>query len=395
MNSKTIQERFRAALKAFRFGGWGGGAIYPWWGSLLPGAHFDYMLEAGDLWKNSAVAACVQFVGRSFPEAPLIVCTRQNGREEVVDGHPLAKLVENPNTDYSGTLLWMATILSWMVAGNAYWIKVRGAGGMGRVLGVYYIPHFQISPEWPQDGTEFVTHYLYQVDGRNIRIPREDIVHFRHGLDPNNYRLGLSPLASVFREVVTDNEASTYAASILRNMGVPGVVISPKDDNTVMLDGDADAIKRKFVARFSGDERGKPLVMSVPLNIQFPGFTPRDLMLDTVRDVPEERICAVLGIPPSVVGLGAGLEKMTYNNLMESRRIAYENCVIPMQRLLAAELNSQLIPDFSESEGEYARFDTRRASELQDDVGDLYARVGTAFEQGLITRDEARAMIGI
>jgi HK97 family phage portal protein len=237
---------------------------------------------------------------------------------------------------------------------------------------------------------------LYAVDGRHVKLAREDVVHFRNGLDPANYRIGLSPLASVLREVVTDNEASTYAASILRNMGVPGIVITPKNDDAILLDGDAEAIKRKFVARFSGDERGKPLVMSVPLDLHFPGFSPADLMVDKVRDIPEERICAVLGIPPCVVGLGAGLENLTYNNLEQSRRIAYENNIIPTQRIIAAELSAQLLPDFEDSRGDlYVRFDTRQVHCLQDDVGDLYTRVGTAFEQGLITRDEARAMIGV
>jgi HK97 family phage portal protein len=400
MVQATLGERIKAAVKAFQFGGWdssgGIGSGYPWWGALLPGAKLDYQSEVGELWKNSAVAACVGFIARTFPEAPIQICRHGGLDGDNVDGHPLASLLEAPNGDYSGPLLWMATLLSWTVSGNAYWVKLRGGGGAGRVMGLYYVPHFQIAPQWPTDGSEYISHYLYQVDGRQVRLPREDVVHFRNGLDPSNYRLGLSPLASVLREVVTDNEASTYAASILRNMGVPGIVITPKNDDAVLLDGDAEAIKRKFMARFTGDERGKPLVMSVPLDLHFPGFSPSDLMLDKVRDIPEERICAVLGIPPSVVGLGAGLDNLTYNNLEQARRIAYENNIIPTQRLFAAELTSQLLPDFeSDSDELYVRFDNRQVHCLQDDLGDLYTRVGTAFEQGLITRDEARAMIGV
>ena len=51
-------------------------------------------------------------------------------------------------------------------------------------------------------------------------------MHFRFGLDPENDRKGRSPLAGVLREVFTDDEAANYTASLLRNMGVPGIIVS-------------------------------------------------------------------------------------------------------------------------------------------------------------------------
>ena len=47
------------------------------------------------------------------------------------------------------------------------------------------------------------------------------------GIDPNNTRKGLSPLASLYREIFTDDEAANMTASLMRNIGVPGVVLSP------------------------------------------------------------------------------------------------------------------------------------------------------------------------
>ena len=78
-----------------------------------------------------------------------------------------------------------------------------------------------------------ITHWEYQPGaGKVQRLELEDVIHFRHGIDPNNTRLGLSPLHSVIREIFIDLEASNFSASMLRNLGIPGLAISPKNDQT-------------------------------------------------------------------------------------------------------------------------------------------------------------------
>src|SRR5690606_31997656 len=96
--------------------------------------------------------------------------------------------------------------------GNAYWVKVKNeAGG---VLELWYVPHWLIEPKATRDSTgqTFITHYEYRVDGQVLAVERDEIVHFRYGLDPHNPRKGMSPLASVLREVFTDDEAANFSA---------------------------------------------------------------------------------------------------------------------------------------------------------------------------------------
>ena len=35
----------------------------------------------------------------------------------------------------------------------------------GRVVELWYVPHWTIKPEWPQDGSVFISHYLYSPGG--------------------------------------------------------------------------------------------------------------------------------------------------------------------------------------------------------------------------------------
>ena len=86
-------------------------------------------------------------------------------------------------------------------------------------------------------------------------IDPADVVHFRHGINPHDLRKGLSPIHGVLREIFMDLEASNFVASLLRNMGVPGVVISPKSGATARSD-DVEATKTWFQEQFGGDRRG-------------------------------------------------------------------------------------------------------------------------------------------
>jgi hypothetical protein len=125
-------------------------------------------------------------------------------------------------------------------------------------------------------------------------------------MNPKNMRKGLSSLDGVIREIFMDLESSNFVASLLRNMGVPGVVISPKG-GAMPAPEDVEATKTWFQEAFGGDRRGGPLVMGAPTDVTPYGFNPQQMNMSEARDVAEERVCACIGIPAAVVGFGAGL----------------------------------------------------------------------------------------
>lgn len=284
-----------------------------WW--RLPGSRYDYVSAVGDGTRSSTVMAPLLWIGRNFPEAPPMLWERQGNEEEARPDHPLPRLLERPNGFYEGPVFWSATVLDYFVSGNAYWLKLRDVGG--RPAELWWVPSFLMTPKG--DERTFITHYEYRVDGQMVEIQPEEVVHFRHGIDPENPRLGRSPLASVLREVFTDDEAATYTAALLRNGGVPGVVISPDYDEPIAAE-DADATKEYINTQFTGDRRGAPLVMSGRTKVEQFGFSPDQLNLKDLRRVPEERVTAVLGVPAMVAGLGAGLDRSTFTNMGEARQ---------------------------------------------------------------------------
>jgi HK97 family phage portal protein len=330
--------------------------------------------SVGDGTRTSVVMAPLQWICRTFPEAPLVVDKQVGEDWEVQKRHPLSQLIERPNKFFSGDQIWWATVLSLITSGNGYWIKLTNR--IGEPLELWWAPSWTMEPKWPIDGSEFISHYSYTTGvGEPQILQIEDVVHFRWGIDPENIRKGLSPLASVIREVFSDVEASAFAAALLKNMGVPGLMVSP-DGDAVVSDDDLIASKEALEEHFTGMNRGRPFVAGAPTKVQQFGFSPQQMDLRNLRRLPEERVTAALGVPAIVAGLGAGLDRSTFANMSEAREMAYESGIIPLQRVIASDLKNQLLGDF---EGEdladwRCRFSLDEVRVLQEDENKIVER---------------------
>lgn len=379
---KAVQMRFSSRTTA-------------WYSMFMGRTRYDYAREVGNGSNNSIVAACVLWICRTFPEAPVRVCTINSGGEDTpVDNHPLKLLLDTPNPYYPGELLWSATLADRTITGNAYWIKVRSA--QQRVVELWWVPSTMMEPKWPDDGSQFISHYEYKPGTDVLRLETKDVVHFRYQtFDPNNTRKGMSPIHSLMREIFTDDEAANYTAAMLRNVGVPPVVISPGADASPSQD-ELEQTKQRYQEITTGDSRGQALVMSGPTTVTTLGFNPQQMDVKNLRRVPEERVSALLGIPAAVVGLGTGLENTKVGATMsEMREQAYESNIIPTQRLMAAELRTQLLPEFGDVRRLKLEFDLSKVRVLQVDQNALWERAGKALDRGGITLNEYRQEIGM
>lgn len=370
------------------------------WAVLMSRTIIDYRYEVGDPMTNSAVGAVVGWIARNFPDAPVRIVLEADPnappivRSETGPGAML-RLLEKPNPAYSGVLQWYATIVDWM-RGDAYWLKKRSPSG--RVEELWWVPRQMMEPRWPlDDPTVFIGWYEYTVDGVIYIVKPKDVVHFRNGINPDNVRKGTDLLASLWREIFTDDEASNFTASLLRNLGVPGVIIAPA--NTTAggrpIDADTDSIKTKFKDTFGGDRRGEPMVMSAPTEVKVLSWSPEQMNLRELRRIPEERVSAVLGVPAGVAGLGAGLDRNTFTNLAEAKGSAYTEGVIPKHRLIAADLEAQLLPEFVGDPLPYdVYFDSSVVAAMAGVAAAAWKLAESSATKGLIKRSAFKRMTG-
>lgn len=397
---------FKAARAAFRMrftgaGGQGLNSLYGWISGILPGTQQEWERLAGPLWLNPVASICLGWIADNFVEPELVVQRqRPDGTREIVRGHALPELIGAPNPYYDGDTLWQATLLSYCTDGNAYWIKARAAGGSGRPVELYWVPHWLIEPRWPEDGSEFISHYVYRVQAEEIRLERSEVIHFRFGIDPDNQRRGLSRLRAMQREIYQDNEGSTYGASLLGNMAVPSVLITPEKAGSGVAPArfgkdQIDQIREQWAEQAGRDRRGRPIVTTGAVTIQTLSLSPEELALDKIRQVPEARICAALRVPAMVAGISVGDAQRTYANYGEARRAAYEDCLLPMGLRMARTLRRELLPDLDPSPDLLVAWDYSQIRALAEDQDQVHRRAVADYRGGIVRRSESRRMIGL
>ena len=369
------------------------GRNVPGWNwSLLPRTRVDYAKEVGDGTRSDLVMGNVHWLMRVFPEPPVSLLQRTGEEYEPIVDHPMIDLLNSPNDHYDGMMLLSGAIMSYAVDGNAYWIKIRSRGG--EPVELWWVPHWMIEPAWDRQGNSFITHYVYTPRVEKIDLDPADVVHFRFGFDPMNPRKGLSPLKSIMRELFSDSEAANWTASLLRNGGVPGLVLSPATGAEVMSPADFQTTKEAIHARFGGDRRGEPLVIPAVTAVQTFGFSPEQMDLKNLRRLPEERVCAAMGIPPIIVGYGVGLEHATYSNYQTAERVVYRSNLVPTWRTFGSTIRRQLLSSFERDiRGYKVEYDTSEIEALQEDRTAYANRLLSEFRAGTITLEEIRAAL--
>jgi HK97 family phage portal protein len=381
-------------------GEWGGrGPVTIYYAGQPANPDYDYAAEVADVWLNGAVGACLGWISDNFTQPELQVVKKKVERSKVkgrkpitlyepIDDHDLVQLIDEPNPEYDADALWAATVLSFVVSGNAYWIKAKAPAGSKMYL--WYVPHFEIRPIWGRSGTSFIDHYEHCVDGQRFRIEKEDVVHFRRGLNPSNVRSGLPQLDPVIKDIATDNAGSAYSAAVLRNYGVGSVVISPARPEDTITEQDAKTLVQLFQERTTGENRGRPIVAYGGIRLDKLSHSPEELALDKMRTFPEDRICSAMRISPMVVGLTSGSVHKTYANYGESLSAAWDNCMVPMQRRFAKALTKHLLPDLGGITGkEFVQWDYSAVPAMADDEDAKAKRVALLFEKKIIKRGKA------
>jgi HK97 family phage portal protein len=379
---------------------------------LLPRTKFDYATEIGDGLRSSVFMAPVAWIQRTFPEAVVELVKSGGKEEEILQDHDVIKLLKRPNDFYTGSALWAATLYSFVFDGNGYWLKLRDQATRrqipwnenitGNVRQFRYVPHWLMEPMTRQGTSDFISYYQYRIGGIPIEVAPQNVVHFRNGLDPRNPRKGLSQIASELREIFVDEEVSNFVAALLKNMGVPGLVMTPDFAGLAALGAgsmefDAVAAKEKLKETLTGDKRGEPFVSSKPVKLQQFGFSPTAMQITQLRDVSEERVCARLGIPAAVVGFGAGIDATKVGATMtEMVGLAWKGCLIPMQTSMAEQLTLSIVPDFEPEPGNFAlRFNQKNVAALQGNKKEIADAMDVGIKGGWIEVAEGRAALGL
>lgn len=393
----AVADRLSDAEKQFSMSG----VASDQWGQVQhilihgPGSDYNSQYESDG---NSAVFACLLALSSAYIEPPVKVWSEDaTGKREPLPKHPMQTLLDDPHPELTDLEVWFWTQWARHCDGNAYLRKIRSGNELtGNVIYLHPLNPALIVPMTDPSGDEFISNYRWNyAPGKWEDIDPTNIIHFRMGVDNRDTRKGMSPLKRLVRMISTDEEASKFSDALLKNFGVPGLVVKTPPDSQKLTRDEAEALSERIAERFTGDGRGRVGILSAGADIAPVGFSPDQMKLDALHGFPESRICAVMGVPPIVANLQIGLEQAAnYASMRQVRENFTEIKLIPTWRMDDRVLQKHLLPDFDSKPNVVVARDLGDVRALQEDEDAKYARLTEAVKVGWLTADEARAETG-
>lgn len=341
----------------------------------------DYISEGYQL--NVIVYRAVQDIANAACEIDLEL---YNGGEEAIERHPLLDLLKRPTP----TLTWQGwlreTIVNRMLMGE--WACV--GSGEARPAEIWPVNplHVKVVP----GASGVPAEYIHQVNNRKVRFPVDQITGqsdllFVKTYNPADYWRGQSPLMAAALAGDTHNSGMRWNYSLLRNSARPSGLVRFK--GTYPSGEIIQRMREYFKARITGaDNAGEIPMLAEDAEWQSLSQTARDMdFLKTMQETAKY-VASALGVPLPLIDNDAS----TFNNLEQAKERLYTDTVLPIMREIVANLNNWLAPRFGE--GLELRIDMDAIPALEANRERTFGRAVTAYEKGVLTREEARILIG-
>lgn len=350
---------------------------------VYPTQNLEQLIEEGYV-KNSIASACINMIATSAPEAKLKVY-RVDGAEEIeLPDHWLMQLLARPNDHMSTFELWELTHIYLNTGGVAYWELVRPTRNPKA-------PVVEVLPLRPDrmkvipDRKEYIGGYQYEVNGQSITYEPWEILAFPLPNPIDEFR-PLSPLARVAREIGIDNETTDFTKTFFENNAVPGGILSTDQQLT---EEESDRIELRWWQRFRGKRRGRTAVLGKGAQYQQLSMNFKDMDFEALRSFTETRICAAFGVDPVLLPSWVGIRYGgKYSNYQEAKKHLWDETIIPALRRIESKISLIL------EDGVVAKFDVAHIQALQENENDKYSRIISAYEKGLIKKNEGRLQLG-
>ena len=344
--------------------------------------------------KNAIVYRCVNEISKGASSVGYDI----KAGDQVLENHPLISIIDRPNPLQSYSEFFNALYGFLLLSGNAYVLKVGAEGGLPRELHLLRPDRIVIKG----GSTQFPDRYDYMINGR---VKESYLVDQDTGFsqlkhiklwNPMDDFYGCSPLSAAAVEVDQHNLASKHNINLLNNGARPSgaVIFKPKDDAGLAVnlsETQRQQLLTDLNNRFSGSgNAGRPMLLEGDFDWREMGLSPKDMDFINLKQMSATDIALCFGVPSQLVGVP---DAQTYANVAEARLALYEETIIPHIKLIESDLNEWLVPQFDERLS--LTFDTESIPALAERKRKTYENIVSAVNAGIMTRNEAREVIGL
>jgi HK97 family phage portal protein len=313
---------------------------------------------------------------------------------------PVEQTLHHPAPGLTQARLWHTTVVDIGVFGNAYWAVLPGNEDFmydGWVVvplpAPYVVPH----------GGNLLEAEEYELNMPNRKsgakkptFPAERVLHFRR-YNPEDRRIGISPLEPLRQILLEEREASRYRRILWKRDARMGGFIRRNPGNDGIAPPMDDEARKRFRAGMEKFQRGgrnegtwmllEEGEIPVPLT-----FSPKDADYIAGRKLALEVVARAYNIPLPVLSL---TDTATYASQREHHDALYRDTLPPWTRVIEDEINTKMVPLIygTPRVTEYVEFNLAEKlnGAFEEQAEMLLRAVGGPY----MTRNEARARLNL
>lgn len=382
-----LTQRIRAAWRSFILGP----AAVDQWSTVqgLSGDEYKPAEYGQYIATSNGVYACASLRADLLASLPMRLYKGAGESKAEVTTGPVRNLMDSVNPHWTRGRLISMTELSLCLWGEAFWFAERGVSGRlpPRELWWAKPDRVRVIP----DPVDYVRGFFYQpVNGGAEVFYRPDEVIWLRYPNPLDEWHGLSPLAAARLSADTASAAMHSNRNLFSHGIQMGGMLMPPKGSTLSQE-QATALEKALERRFSGSENAhRWAVFPYEYQISTPNITPKDAeFLGALRWALED-ICRAYKVPLDLLG-----GQRSYENYSGSMKALWTQCILPEARLLASEINEQLLPMFAGGGVDEVEFDFSDVDVLQEGHGEKWSRAKEQIATGAITINEWREAEGL
>lgn len=328
----------------------------------------SYVREGFD--RNALIYSAIMYKARASTLAPLQACIGDpDNPDPLPETHPLSMLASRPNP-FQGAAEFQSLNVAYLnLAGHAYIMLARD-NYVGEVRAMYPLRPDRVAIV--PDNVGGVMIYVYVPEGvsatdteRILPILPEDMLHIRLPNPADRFEgqgPGRSPIQAAASSGDVDNMVTDFLNLFFRKGAMFNGALTtddPIDDTT------AAEIRDRFMAIFGGFENwAEVAVFGNGLNYQRIGLTFEEMGFEAIDKRNAGRVLMVFGVPGALLSEPTAMERSTFSNIEELRRVFWEDTFAPELRLFESEYSFRL----RSADGGYIKFDMSAVPALQRDI---------------------------
>jgi len=208
-------------------------------------------------------------------------------------------LLDQPNSKESGFMLRESLLTDLMLAGNCYILLLGPRDNRPLSLVRLHPDEVRIVTD-PKMG---ITGYEHNSSGSVVLYPPERVIHGKNYSYAKGAQsvYGCGAVEALSREIDADLNAQKLASDASAK-GRPDILLYPKEDGDIW----PSETRRQIADQYSGlASEGGALVLSGQVEVRELQLSPREMEFEASRRMARESISAVMGVPPTVLGLPA------------------------------------------------------------------------------------------